>query len=59
MTNRRVIREDRIEVNGSLECNQVGLNVMKISLSNVMNNIVLDRVLLKHYSDISNRYILF
>ena len=52
MTKRSIIRADRIEVNRSLECNQVRLNVMKISLSNVMNNIVLDRILLKHYSDI-------
>jgi len=40
MTNRSVTRE----VNLLMECNQVRLNVM--------NNIVLDLVLLKHYSDI-------
>jgi len=57
MSNRNVIREDHIEDNRSLECNQVRLNVLKTSLRNVMNNIVLDRdLLLKHYRDISNHF---
>jgi len=49
MTNRSVTPE----TNPLMECNQVRLTLM--------NNIVLDRVLLKHYrpSDIENRYILF